>query len=543
MKATQDWMAFGRSFAERALADPRFANNIIAVGAILLAVAVAWFIARRVLAITAGHALCVTGLPWLDGAIDVVARQARELLAWITFTATVGTVFLGIAYHAAGRDVLADAQEGYARLTPEQVWLLTILGSKLLAVAVVAKLAMSLAHRLRTRCEGVVRAWIVDDDEREAAASQWFRLAEVYAQTIVALAAAQVASDLMGLGGYSQPAIIFLVRAATILAVARLVAIALRCCLPPLVEMADRRLANTFFRHYWERISRLAPLAEKCAEWAIYVAGATLLVDALWHSELVTEYGPRVVACIGIFFGARVCIELGQVMLHEALGLHGANARDQKRQTLALLLYSCLQYAVYFGAGVMMLGTMNLSITPFLAGISIAGMVLGLGAQSLVSDMVAGLFILLDSQFLVGDHVEIGSAKGVVEAIAVRHTQLRDDNGKLHIIPNGQIKEVISASKGYVNAVVNLKVPLTSDIDGVLRAMGETGQRLRKSNRDVLADTVVQGVVEMNLQEVTVRAITKVKCGCHATVETEFRRLLKQALDDQRASVPMARAA
>ena len=166
-----------------------------------------------------------------------------------------------------------------------------------------------------------------------------------------------------------------------------------------------------------------------------------MAVGELAFIDSVADYGPRVVACIGIFFGCRVAIELAHVLLHEAFGLYDAKgADDQKGQTLVPLLHSVCRYLLYFGAAVVALDMLGVDTRPLLAGAGLLGLAVGLGAQSLVTDFVSGFFILFEGQFLVGDVVQIGDACGRVEAVGIRHTQIRDAQGKLYIIPNGQIK-------------------------------------------------------------------------------------------------------
>src|SRR5262249_13005746 len=152
----------------------------------------------------------------------------------------------------------------------------------------------------------------------------------------------------------------------------------------------------------------------------------------------------------------------------------------------------------------------------------------GLGAQSLVTDLVSGFFILFENQFLVGDYVRIGEAAGRVEAVGIRVTQIRDEQGKVHIIPNGQIKGVISYSKSYVNAVVDLKVPSGTNLEELFRSMAEAGHRLRQKYRDVISDTQINGLIELNTSDMTVRAVTRVRPGTHGTMQNEYRRILKE---------------
>src|SRR5262249_48086413 len=112
-----------------------------------------------------------------------------------------------------------------------------------------------------------------------------------------------------------------------------------------------------------------------------------------------------------------------------------------------------------------------------------------------------------------------------------------------HIIPNGQIKGVINYSKGYVIAEVDLTVPADTNLNDVFNAMTEAGRRLRQARKEVLGETVIKGVVDMTLSNLTVRAATKVRPGTHLLIKSEFRRLLKQVLDEQKTAKPPSLAA
>ena len=251
----------------------------------------------------------------------------------------------------------------------------------------------------------------------------------------------------------------------------------------------------------------------------------------------IAPIGPKIVKCIGIFFLTRVLIELVQVLVAGAFGLYNdESAGTQKGRTLAPLINSVTQYVLYFGMAIFMLDTLGMNTMPILASVSVLGLAVGLGAQSLVNDVVSGFFILFEGQYLVGDYVQIGEATGVVEAVDIRVTHIRDGQGKVYIIPNGQIKAVVSYSKSFVNAVVDLTVPGGADLEGVLRSMAEAGRLLRQAHREVLADTHISGLVNLSTTEMTVRAITKVRPGAHVAMQNEYRRLLKQIIDQKAAA-------
>jgi small conductance mechanosensitive channel len=204
-------------------------------------------------------------------------------------------------------------------------------------------------------------------------------------------------------------------------------------------------------------------------------------------------------------------------------------------------LESLAQYVLYFGGVLMILRVFDVDTTPILAGAGVIGLAVGLGAQNFVADVVAGFFILFENQYLVGDYIQIGDAQGRVEAINIRCTQIRDESGKLVIIPNGQIKTVVNYSKGYVNAVVDIKVPTSTSLDQVMRDMAEAGRRLRQRRVEAIGETVIKGLVELTPSDMVIRAVTKVQPGTHLAMQQEYRRILKEVFDER--SYPAAKAA
>jgi small conductance mechanosensitive channel len=298
------------------------------------------------------------------------------------------------------------------------------------------------------------------------------------------------------------------------------------------------------FHRYWERVVRLFPFGERCFEAAVWIFAATQCINALVFIELIAKYGDAIVQCIGIFFGTRVVIELLHVFINEAFGMYQEDrSEDQKGQTLVPLLESVSRYVIYFGSFLMMVNAFGFPTSPILASAGVVGLAVGLGAQSFVSDLVSGFFILFEEQYFVGDIVQIGDASGRVEAINIRNTQIRDENGKLFIVPNGQIKTVVNFSKGYVNAVVDIKAPTSANLDQVMRDMLEAGKRLRERRKEVMAETVIKGLVDLTPSDMVVRAVTKVQPGTHLSMQQEYRRILKEVFDESAKATMKALAA
>jgi moderate conductance mechanosensitive channel len=531
------------SLRDRAASGALVANLLVAV--VLTAAALAFFWSlRRLLRAWSGRLVKWISSHHLKAVSKEAVRRAEVLLFRLTLMAVLLIVAGAAAYHFAGRDVQADIGAWFAKLDATD---LLGAGARILGVVFILPLTWAIVQAVR-RVRPLIETPAVHRlarPEDDAAVRRWFGVLERLIVGGIALTVAGAAVYLLGLPPAVEWVIGFVARLTCILAGVLLLPPIIRLLDHKLADFGDRRLGGGRLHRYWERVRRLFPFGQRCFEAAVYVYAASLGVRELAFIAFIADYGPRLVGCIGLFFGCRVAIELSQVLLHEAFGLYDERKPiDPKGRTLVPLLHSVCRYILYFGSAVVMLGVLGVDTRPILAGAGLLGLAVGLGAQSLVTDFVSGFFILFEGQFLVGDIVQIGDACGRVEVVGIRHTQIRDGQGKLHIIPNGQIKAVVNSSKDYINAVVDMKVPANSDLQEVLGAMREAGERLRRENlEEVLAETDVQGLVDLGPTDMTVRAATQVQPGSQTSMQNEYRRLLKQVLDERReAAAPRVAA-
>jgi moderate conductance mechanosensitive channel len=516
-------------------ADERLDANLIGFYGGMVVLFIVSLVVRRLL-LRGGRLGRWTGLKWVHAVGDEAIRHMRGLLFWLTLLAMSALGIAGIVYHMAGRDLRVDAAVWYADMTVEELLHLGLKLALLAVVLVVTWFVSWVVRHIRPKLEAHGHTLVGCATNREHVCN-WFQILERYAVAMVRLSGLWVAANVVALGPWADTLIGFVLRVLTIVVAARLLTLACRTVSHKIAELGDRHLRmRRPIHHYWERINRLLPFGVHCFEAAIYIWALSLCVREMHFIGVIADFGPSVVQCIGILFGTRVLIELLQVLLNEAFGMHDPERMlDAKGRTLVPLLQSVCQYVLYFGSGVVMLGVLGLDTRPILAGAGILGLAVGLGAQSLVTDVVSGFFILFETQYLVGDYVQIGDAVGTVEEVGIRLTQVRDGHGKLHIIPNGQIKGVINYSKGFVNAVVDLKVPTGTDLENLFRSMAEAGRRLRQGRQEVLADTEIQGLVDLGTSDMTVRAVTKVMPGTHGVMQSEYRRLLKQVFDQEQS--------
>jgi len=311
-----------------------------------------------------------------------------------------------------------------------------------------------------------------------------------------------------------------------------------------IVDVLDRVSQRSARHRGWlsqyERMRRLLPTFRTCLEYALWVALGTALLLQFGPARPLAPWGPRLIEAIGIFFVGCLVIEFGShEILRRMLPQEGLEEMDRRRRaTMVPLVRSLFTYTVYFGMFLLVLSALGFNPMPFLAGAGILGLVVGFGTQSLIGDVVSGFFILFENIYLVGDFVEVAGARGVVEAIEFRTTKIRDADGRVHVIRNGDVKPVINYSKDYTMAAVVVEVGYDADLRAVFRTLREAGQRLRADNPDVLDDTEVDGITAFGASTLTVRTSTRVKPGRGESVAAALRLMIKETFDRQASGAP-----
>ena len=499
------------------------------------------------------------GLSWLTSVSTEAVKSARAILFWSTIALMIGSAASMLIYHLTGRDTRADFQHLAGQITAGHLLALGVAVGKIVGLAIGVAVAYRLVRRARVVLEIYVHHHLpkhVDDVASVAYASgmsegerrahleetirRWFALLERFAMALVVIGALWLTGRAVGFASADGWATLVL-HIVSFFMVARLLTLACRTIFHVAANIGNKHLDKGHFHRYWERVVRLFPFGEKCFEAAVWIFAASECAKALEFIAFIAAYGQAIVQCIGIFFGTRVIIELLHVFINQSLGMYKEERTEDQRLTLVPLLESVSRYVVYFGSALMMLHVFGLPTYHIVASAGVVGLAVGLGAQSFVADVVSGFFILFEEQYFVGDVVQIGDAVGRVEAINIRHTQIRDEFGKLYIIPNGQIKTVVNFSKGFVNAVVDIRVPTSANLDQVMRDMAEAGKRLKDRRREVLADTAVKGLVDLTPTDMAIRAVTKVHPGTHLTMQQEYRKILKEVFDESaRTSLKIA---
>lgn len=306
-------------------------------------------------------------------------------------------------------------------------------------------------------------------------------------------------------------------------------------------DLSKRYWYRKDYLGWYHRLKSLLPLFRRCLEYIIYVWITSLAMLQISFFAKYVPFGTAIIKIIGIFFITRVVVEFLKLFVDKYIIRSEDDSFNQQRETLIPITKSFLQIIVYFVALVLVLRALNINPMSILAGAGIFGLVIGMGAQSLINDLVAGIFILFESIFLVGDYIETGTSHGIVESILLRTTKIRDPNGQLHILRNGQINQVENYSKGYTFAVVEVGVAYDSDLEHVFQVLNNVGKKIKEKNSNVLEKLVVQGIKEFGESELLIRTLTKVKPGYHLNVVYELRNMIKNEFDLEGIEIPFAR--
>ena len=206
-----------------------------------------------------------------------------------------------------------------------------------------------------------------------------------------------------------------------------------------------------------------------------------------------------------------------------------------RAETLSQVLRSITSVVVWSIAGAMVLGELGLNLGPLIAGAGIAGVAIGFGAQSLVRDFLAGIFMLVEDQYGVGDIIDAGVATGTVEAITLRTTRLRDVEGTVWHVPNGTILRVGNHSQQWARALLDVEVAYGSDIDRVEAVIKEVADGLWRDpawQGRLLEEPEVWGVERVEPEVVAVRLVVKTRPAAQFPVVRELRRRLTDAFVD-----------
>ncbi|CAG8864947.1 hypothetical protein PS726_01352 [Pseudomonas fluorescens] len=226
---------------------------------------------------------------------------------------------------------------------------------------------------------------------------------------------------------------------------------------------------------------------------------------------------------------------LSDTAVHHALTRSRKGLANARAQTMMPLIRNVLFVAIFIVAMIVALANMGMNVTPLLAGAGVIGLAIGFGAQSLVADLITGLFIIIEDSLAIDDYVDVGGHLGTVEGLTIRTVRLRDIDGIVHTIPFSEIKSIKNYSREFGYAIFRVAVPASMDIDNAIKLMREVAQKMRTDplqRRNIWSPLEFQGVESFESGNAILRARFKTAPIKQWEVSRAFNLSLKRHMDE-----------
>jgi moderate conductance mechanosensitive channel len=303
---------------------------------------------------------------------------------------------------------------------------------------------------------------------------------------------------------------------------------------------------------YVTRLMRFAGTLLMLFIWLAYIELASRLWDVSLAQIIEDSVTARGIAhamtaiIVTLFLSWLVWILVDTAILE---ALNPSNPRNKTRnpsmraRTMLPLLRNVLFVLILTIAGIVTAANLGINVTPLLAGAGVIGLAIGFGAQSLVADLITGLFIILEDTISVGDWIDVdGGHAGTVEYLSIRTVRLRDGQGAIHAIPFSQIKIVKNLSRDFAYAVFEVRVPFSADVDHVtqlIRAVGADLMADFRYRREMLGPVEVWGLDRFDPNWMVVKGQIKTRPLQQWSVARAFNLRLKRKMDEAGIEIPV----
>ncbi|MDR6293502.1 MULTISPECIES: mechanosensitive ion channel domain-containing protein [Inquilinus] len=301
-----------------------------------------------------------------------------------------------------------------------------------------------------------------------------------------------------------------------------------------------------------QRANRYLPVLDNALKIIVTIATILVLLE-VWQlggiAWMETETGRAVLqsggAILFMLVASLVAWEVVSQLIEFHLNRHDSTGRLVQRsarvRTLLPLLRNAFLILLITVAVLMILSEVGLNIAPLLAGAGVVGLAIGFGAQTLVKDVITGVFILFEDTLAIGDVVQLGSDSGSVETITIRTIRLRDETGAVHTIPFSSVTSIINMTKDFSFAVFNIGIGYDQDVDNVIEVLRDLGRELQLDPEwapNILAPIEVIGLDKFGESTVTIKARIKTPPIKQWGVMREFNRRMKRRFDELGIDLP-----
>ncbi|NLB90504.1 MAG: mechanosensitive ion channel family protein [Clostridiales bacterium] len=210
----------------------------------------------------------------------------------------------------------------------------------------------------------------------------------------------------------------------------------------------------------------------------------------------------------------------------------------RQRETFASLVTSVFSYLMYFIIIVVVLGALGVDIAPLIAVAGVGGVAVGFGAQTLVKDIISGIFLWSEGNITVGEKITVNNMHGTVENVSLRTTSIRDYNGDLYVIPNGDIRTVINTSRNFKRAIIDMRLNYEEDLSYMLDVLQDEMRLAKDALPELKQAPQIMGINAIQGDCIIVRISALCSAKSYAQVERELRKRLLLRFKKEQILVP-----
>jgi small conductance mechanosensitive channel len=257
------------------------------------------------------------------------------------------------------------------------------------------------------------------------------------------------------------------------------------------------------------------------------------------------EHGPKVLLYLATIF---ISLHATKIFSNRIVRLMASSAgrgtsleRENRAKTLVGVFQNAASVTIVIGGTLIILDELGAKIGVLLGGVAVVGLAVAFGAQNLIKDYFSGFVMLLENQYMLHDIVKIGDLTGQVERITLRMTVLRDSNGIVHFIPNGQISCVSNETHGWSRAVFDIGVAYKENVDDCIAVLRELCQQIREDpvyGPMIVEDATAPGVEQLGESAVVLKFFIKTRPNQHGNVRRELLRRIKNKFHELGIEIP-----
>jgi len=267
-----------------------------------------------------------------------------------------------------------------------------------------------------------------------------------------------------------------------------------------------------------------------------------LNISRWFENDMIREIGSRLGSIILIMSVAYIVWEILNISIEHGLTRARETSEEHGRlETLLPLGRKTAMLVILTLVSMIVLSELGINIGPLLAAAGVLGLAVGFGAQTLVKDIITGVFILFENSISVGDYIEVGGHEGEVENVSIRTIQLRDIEGSVHTVPFSSVSTVLNYTRDFGISKMDIGVAYREDIDRVVEVLNQIGSEMLEEPelaKDILKPLVVQGVQSLGDSSVNIRARIKTTAGMQWAMRREFYRRVKNRFDELGIEIP-----